>query len=307
MLLKSKNFTHPSKNDTWEEIGVLLELTNPRARLSRTETRGKVFTSLGELLWYLSETNDLEFIRYYIPFYDELSDDGKTIYGGYGPRLFNMRGEINQVANVIDLLKNKQDSRQTVIQLFDAVDITEARKDIPCTCTLQFMFRRPHLHMVTYMRSNDAFLGLPHDIFAFTMLQEIFATTLGAELGTYKHAVGSLHLYDKDREKAQQYLDEGFQSTMTPMPPMPAVDPWPSITRLLEAEDTIRNGCEILMSDLDLDPYWADLVRLLQIFANSKKGDTKAIEKISPQMHSDIYKPYIEQRKAIKNVKSTHK
>ena len=43
--------------------------------------------------------------------------------------------------------------------------------------------------MLTYMRSNDAYWGLPHDVFAFTMLQEILARSLTLELGTYKHAV----------------------------------------------------------------------------------------------------------------------
>ena len=61
------------------------------------------------------------------------------------------------------------------------------------------------------MRSNDAFKGLPHDVFCFTMLQEIFARTLGVHVGVYKHAVGSLHLYDKDRQKANQYLKEGIK------------------------------------------------------------------------------------------------
>jgi thymidylate synthase len=37
-----------SKGWTAELTGVLLEITNPRARLSRTETRGKPFSCLGE-------------------------------------------------------------------------------------------------------------------------------------------------------------------------------------------------------------------------------------------------------------------
>src|SRR5450759_4353018 len=121
---------------------------------------------------------------------------------------------IRQIDNVINLLKKKSESRQAVIQLFDASDIVEVHKDIPCTCTLQFLIRQRRLNMITNMRSNDAFLGLPHDIFAFTMLQEIIARTLGVEMGTYKHAVGSLHLYDKNRNSAQQFLDEGWQLSL---------------------------------------------------------------------------------------------
>lgn len=298
LLLASTNLINPSKGKAWEEVGVLLEIENPRVRLSRTETRGKLFSSLGELLWYLAKTNNLEFIKYYIPTYENSSDDGKTIYGGYGPRLFNMRCN-DQVTNVISLLKKRPDSRRAVIQLFDAADLAENHIDIPCTCTLQFMQRRSRLHMFVNMRSNDAFLGLPHDVFAFTMLQEIIARSVGAELGTYKHAVGSLHLYEENRERSKVYLDEGWQSTV-PMPAMPKGDPWPSISVLLEAEAAIRSGKDIQISELGLDSYWDDLIRLLQIFACTKYGEIIKTEEIKNEMHSDIYKTYIEQRQAMK-------
>ena len=70
-----------SKGDHREVTGVLLELTNPRARLSRTETRGKLFSALGELCWYLAGSNDVDFISYYIPFYKTLSEGG-FVHGG---------------------------------------------------------------------------------------------------------------------------------------------------------------------------------------------------------------------------------
>src|SRR4051794_26260593 len=55
----------PTKGEAVELVGVLVELVNPRARLSRTETRGRPFSCLGELCWYLSGSNDLDFIKYY--------------------------------------------------------------------------------------------------------------------------------------------------------------------------------------------------------------------------------------------------
>ena len=230
-----------SRGKTSELTGVLLHLTDPRARLSRTEKKGHIFSCLGELLWYLSKSNSVQFISHYVPKYEKESDDGHTVYGGYGPRLFAMRGEYDQIQNVITLLRNRPSSRRAVIQLFDAEDIAQDHIEIPCTCTLQFLIRERRLNMITYMRSNDAFFGLPHDVFAFTMLQEIVARSLGVELGTYKHCVGSLHLYDEHRISAQQYIEEGYQARVR-MPPMPTGDPFRSIGMLLQAESTIRNG-----------------------------------------------------------------
>src|SRR5437667_10779032 len=42
-LLKSPNRIKPRRGHATELAGVLLHLTNPRARLSRTETKGRLF------------------------------------------------------------------------------------------------------------------------------------------------------------------------------------------------------------------------------------------------------------------------
>jgi len=282
----------PTKGACKELTGVLIELTNPRARLSRTETRGKPFSCLGELCWYLAKDNDLNFISYYIPNYRKFADDN-IIYGGYGPRLFNWNG-INQVENIIGILKKKPDSRKAVIQIFEAEDITQEHNDTPCTCTMQFMIRQDKLHMFTSMRSNDVVIGLPHDIFCFTMLQEIIARTLDVELGIYKHFVGSLHIYDDDKDAAQQFLNEGWQSTDLPMPAMPVGNPWPNIKVLLQAESALREkSSEGTEGTIGLDPYWADLIRLLRVIRCSKDDDIDQIREISKMMSSNVYYPFI--------------
>lgn len=302
-LLRSKNRINPTRGEATELTGVLLQITNPRARLSRTEIKGKLFSCLGELLWYLAKTKDLRFISYYVSRYRDESDDGRTVYGGYGPRLFNFGGH-DQVSNIIRLLTNKPDSRRAVIQLFDASDLAEPHKDIPCTCTLQFMVRQRRLYMLSSMRSNDAFLGLPHDVFAFTMLQEIMARTLDVELGTYKHAVGSLHLYEEHRSRAAKYLEEGWQPTEA-MPPMPLGDPWRSVRKVVRAERAIRRGDSVDYDALNLDPYWADLVRLLQIFSHFKRGESREITRVKRAMSVRTYDPYIEDKELTAKKRAT--
>src|SRR4051794_6473143 len=151
-LVKSHARNTASRGGTRELRSVLLKLSNPRARLSHTEKKGKIFSALGELLWYLAKSNDLEFISYYLDQYREESEDGATVYGAYGPRLFNKRGT-DQVQNVLDLLGRHSSTRRAVIQLFDAEDLAAPHKEIPCTCTLQFMVRDGRLELATSMRS----------------------------------------------------------------------------------------------------------------------------------------------------------
>jgi thymidylate synthase len=150
------------------------------------------------------------------------------------------------------------------------------------------------------MRSNDVFLGLPHDIFSFTMMQEIAACELNVKMGSYHHSVASLHLYDdtdepngvKPRTLAQLYLDEGLHDKV-PMPPMPAGDPWPAIRELVRAERDIREGKDYIAPKC-LDPYWCDLITLLHAHAIAvKSGSPEALETLLATLNFEGYRLYI--------------
>ncbi|WP_175690392.1 thymidylate synthase [Burkholderia anthina] len=292
---------NPTKGPATEINGALLLLKKPRARLSQSERKNTLFSCLGEFLWYLAGSDKLDFIQYYISRYKDFSDDGQSVFGAYGPRLFGSTSGTDQVHNVIRTLRASEPSRRAVIQLFHgddlAANLVKRREDLPCTCTLQFTIRNHQLHAMVMMRSNDAFMGLPHDIFAFTMLQELIARSLGVEVGQYKHAVGSLHLYANNTQAVHDYLAEGFQESVS-MPSMPAGDPWPAVKRLLKAECVIRQGKQPNLEDLD--PYWADLVRLLQVFRYSRNGARQAqrdkVNDIKDQMTTDVYDVHILKR-----------
>ena len=57
------------------------------------------------------------------------------------------------------------------------------------------------LEWLQIIRSNDMFLGVPHNFVQFTCLQEILAGWLGVECGTYNQISDSLHVYDRHWEK----------------------------------------------------------------------------------------------------------
>lgn len=295
-ILARGNRIEPTKGAAREIYGALLKLSAPRVRLSRTESRGILFSCLGELLWILAGSNALDFIEHYISEYRKSSDDERTIHGAYGPRMFGEPPN-DQLARVISALRGKPDSRQAVIQLFDRRDTLEYHSDIPCTCSMQFVIRDRRLHMMTSMRSNDAWLGLPHDVFAFTMIQELVARSLDVKLGEYRHSVGSLHLYERDERKAVRYLEEGWQPRR-PMPPMPKGDPWPSVEMLLEFEEAVRNGDASAADPREsMNPYWADLATLLAIYkAGKTSGNQNEIKRLKRRLTEDVYAMYINKR-----------
>lgn len=299
-LLKSGHPIRPGKGPAREFRGVLVELSNPRARFSRTEARATLFSCLGETLWYLSGTDNLEHIEHYIPGYRRFinaSPRATRAPGAYGPRLYG-GGEKSQMAKLVAMLKKKQgksDTRQALAQVFRQSDLRDSSGDVPCTTTLQFLPRRGRLHMIVTMRSNDAYLGFPHDVFAFTFIQELVARQLGLELGAYSHFVGSLHLYEKNEKNAHDYLEEGWQSQDS-MPPMPKQDPGPALTWLLDAESNVRLGGGIPAHE-GIDSYWVDLARILQtkILLDQKKF--REVVALQSEMSSKAYETFIRDKK----------
>jgi thymidylate synthase len=154
--------------------------------------------------------------------------------------------------------------------------------------------RDARLHLIGTMRSNDAYLGLPHDVFAFTMLQEIVARAVGVELGEYIHFAGSLHLYAEHYEKADAYIREDWQA-LVPMPEMPGGDPWPSIAGVLAFEALSRDNCASELPD-DMDPYWADLCRLLAAFRCARNGDSAALKNLLKTLVNRGYAVFLQSR-----------
>jgi thymidylate synthase len=103
-------------------------------------------------------------------------------------------------------------------------------------------------------------------------------------------------------------LDEGVQERI-PMPPMPYGDPWPSVQTLVQAEQEIRLGRQ--HSYGNLDPYWSDFVRLLEVYRYSRNAtqgaQPKKINELKKQMSSPVYDTHIlkRHRRALKQVQPT--
>lgn len=294
-IMKRGNEVVATKGNTVETIGARLELRNPRARLSRSASRSKPFSSLGELCWYLAGSDATEHVAYYIRMYRKFDVRGR-VEGAYGPRMFGM-GREAQIHNVIELLRKKPTSRQAVVQLFDRADLTGDKLDVPCTCILQFFVRDGLLFMSVFMRSNDAYLGFPHDIFAFTMIQELVARALGVEVGTYIHTVGSLHIYEKDLDSVKRYLAEGWQhSSQESMPAMPDGDPWAKVAALLAIEERIRTADIVPLDAHQLGAgYWDDLARLLLAYRLRSSSD-RQLEELRASLTSPYYDMYLADR-----------
>lgn len=124
--------------------------------------------------------------------------DGGVFHGGYGARAHGL------MQDIVRVLEKDADSRQAVLTLFDSTrDLDRAKRDIPCTLSVQYLVRDGELEQRVTMRSNDLWLGTPYDLTQFAIVQASLAQVLGLQVGAYVHAAGSLHLYERDLEKAR--------------------------------------------------------------------------------------------------------
>ena len=155
---------------------------------------------LAEAWWILSGRNDVATIEPYSPIIKNFSDDGIWFQGAYGPKL------VDQLSYIVSTLAEDNYSRQAVATIWNRNP--RASKDHSCTVSIQWMIRDGKLHCFDTMRSSDIWLGVPYDVFNFSMYSLYIALALRekgvkVELGDLYLCAASQHLYDRNYEAAR--------------------------------------------------------------------------------------------------------
>lgn len=116
---------------------------------------------------------------------------------------------VDQIANVINLLKTDPYSRRIVVNAWNVDDIQNMVL-APCHPMFQFyveegpMCRK--LSCCFYMRSSDAFLGLPFNILSYAFLTHILAATVGMEAKELVFMGGDTHIYNNHLDQVRELL-----------------------------------------------------------------------------------------------------
>lgn len=190
-------------------FGYCVRMQSPFFNILQNDVRKfSVRYGCGELIWYLNPYASMDQICHYAPSYRKFADDNSSFYG---PRIHD------QIFQVAQELRGARHSRRGVISIWDKSDLERTdRKDIPCTCTWKFYSQDGFLNMIADMRSNDAWLGMPNDIFVNTCIHLLMCKLTCLTPGYYQHQVGDMHLYEKDYDKAVAALEERSSSTSVP-------------------------------------------------------------------------------------------
>jgi thymidylate synthase len=188
--------------DTTEAIGetIVCSMNEPVVTFTKRKLGYRFMAA--EAAWILSGSDSTAGLIEYNKNLLNYSDDGLTFYGAYGPRIKD------QLAYVVNALAQDPSSRRAVLTLWR--QNPPATKDTPCTLSAQFLIREEKLHCVVTMRSSDTWMGLPYDIFAFSMLAATVFLKLRTQgvqlkgLGNLVNFAGSRHLYQQDIDKINE-------------------------------------------------------------------------------------------------------
>lgn len=160
-----------------------------------------------ESAWVLSGNNKLEELEKIISGYGQFSDDGSVLNGAYGYRMRSFFKEIDQLEALITLLIDNPNTRRAVITLYAPEDILNNESlDIPCNTTLYFKIRNGKLDITVINRSNDIFLGIPYNVFLFSVVLRYVAYRINVSIGVQRHFTDCLHLYEKHIDKVKEII-----------------------------------------------------------------------------------------------------
>lgn len=184
-------------------------LHDPRQRwvLSRRPALNPAF-AIAEAVWILQGRKDAAFLNFWNPLLPKFAGGDKVYYGAYGHRL-RVNAGLDQIERAYRVLGANPSSRQVVLQIWDGrLDLpndngSPRSEDIPCNVVAMPKVREGRLEWLQVMRSNDLYLGTPHNFIQFTTLQEVMAGWLGLDVGSYVQISDSLHLYEYDMAKVE--------------------------------------------------------------------------------------------------------
>lgn len=164
-----------------------------------------------ELLWFLAGDTNVKYLQDNgVSIWDEWADpetgDLGPVYGHQWRSWPDGRGgTIDQIRQVVDLIKNHPDSRRMMVTAWNPAEIDQMALP-PCHCLFQFYVADGRLSLQLYQRSADTFLGVPFNIASYALLLQMMAQVTGLEPGEFIHTTGDTHLYLNHLEQAKLQL-----------------------------------------------------------------------------------------------------
>lgn len=195
-----------------------------------------------ELLWFLKGDTNVRYLQEHgVRIWNEWADENGDLGPVYGHQWRSWPdydgGTIDQIGNVIDLIKHHPDSRRMIVSAWNPAEVDSMALP-PCHCLFQFYVSDGRLSLQLYQRSADTFLGVPFNIASYALLLMMMAQVTGLKAGDFIHTTGDTHLYLNHLEQAR------LQLTRTPR----------QLPRMILNRD-VKNLFDFRYKDFSLEGY----------------------------------------------------
>lgn len=160
-----------------------------------------------ELLWFIKGDTNVKYLQDNgVRIWNEWADENGDLGPIYGSQWRNWNGEgIDQLAQVVDKLKNNPNDRRMIVSAWNVSKIPEMHLP-PCHMMFQFYVANGKLSCMLYQRSCDMFLGVPFNIASYALLTMMLAQVCNLEPGEFVHTLGDTHIYHNHFEQAKEQL-----------------------------------------------------------------------------------------------------
>lgn len=163
-----------------------------------------------ELLWFLKGETNIKYLKdNNVSIWDEWADangDLGPVYGKQWRRWETADGRvIDQVSQLIELIKKSPDSRRLIISAWNVGEIDKMAL-MPCHTMFQFYVADGKLSCQLYQRSADVFLGVPFNIASYALLTMMIAQVCNLKVGDFVHTFGDVHIYSNHMEQVNLQL-----------------------------------------------------------------------------------------------------
>ena len=174
-------------------------------------TTKKVFFNsvIRELLWYLKGETHIRNLRQHTKIWDAWTSEEKNweigkMYGYQWVKWEKFKEKedgsiektyINQIDEVINLIKNNPDSRRMVVTAWNPSVLSEIA--LP-SCHAFFIFNvcNGKLNCHLTQRSGDIALGIPFNLACYATLTQMIAQETNLEVGEFSHYINDAHIYE---------------------------------------------------------------------------------------------------------------
>lgn len=284
-ILESKNLIKNHMGTIQELYNVSFELSGHEPILFCNHRSYNPAFMFAESLWNLTgDTNP--WLCDYNPKYKQYFVNGPLL-AGYGNRLFNYNGSINQISHLIEYLKNSD--ADTALPFVCSIASPEDVGALfnPCIQQYNFSKRNGKIFMSTYMRAQDMSWGFPYDINICLSFLNFVACKSGLPIGGYTHTCDVVRLYlDNNisnlknlRKDTCQYMSHEYLFTSEDVLLVPVV------------RDMVSqmNPSTPLKKILDqVTPYWKEAIITCYAYKNIRIGNTNEAVTCVKKYSSDL-------------------